>query len=279
MDLKSLHYFVMVFEARSFSGAAKSCFIAQPSISAAIAQLEQTLNTALFNRHARGATATERGSQLYPLAKQLLGQADAIKTVFKAENCKQAFYLGVTRGLGVERMSALLKDFTASQELMELTLVPHKDKSDARIIIKAELNEQEEHQLLWQEKYLLALPYNHVLTLKDNIQLSDLDGLAFIQRVPCTAWHSLQETLTLAGVCVDIRAKIQTIDYALGLVNAGLGCALVPAHPEVLNKNDIAFREIQGVQLNREVVLAYQQSSPLLTSLKKLVKKHSQLSW
>ncbi len=81
MDLKSLTYFTSVYEKHSFSGAAKACYIAQPSISAAVAQLEQQLNVPLFTRHARGVTATEHGKKLYPLAKQLLGQAVAIKSV------------------------------------------------------------------------------------------------------------------------------------------------------------------------------------------------------
>jgi DNA-binding transcriptional LysR family regulator len=274
MDLRNLHYFVSVYEQKSFSAAAKKCFVAQPSISSSIAQLEQTLNVLLFIRYGRGVNATSDGERLYPLAKQLLGQAQAIKMIFAEQSAKQSFYLGVTKGLGVARMSALLKDFTSSQERMELTLVPQSGKCDARIIIKEELDEQEIFTSLWQEDYLLALPYNHVLTLKENIVLADLDGLHFIQRTPCTAWNSLQEILVLAGFTLDIRAKIQTIDYAIGLVNAGLGCALLPAHSEVMSKSDLVFRPIEGVSLMRETVLVYHQSSTFIKQLEQLVIKH-----
>ena len=82
MDLKALAYFIAVYEKKSISAAAKACFIAQPSISSAIKQLEQSLKNQLFTRHARGVLPTDAGNQLYPLAKQLLGQADAIKSVF-----------------------------------------------------------------------------------------------------------------------------------------------------------------------------------------------------
>ena len=275
MDLRSLKYFIAVYEQQSFSAAAKSCFVAQPSISAAISQLEQSLNSQLFQRHARGVKASEAGAKLYPLAKKLLGQADAIKTLLGRQDSKQAFSLGVTRGLGVERMSALLKDFTTSQESMELTLVPHSQNCDARIILKEQLKESETYVQLWQEDYLLAIPYNHVLCLKDSIHLADLDGLPFVQRTPCTEWDTLSDALTLAGVSVDIRAKIQTIDYALGLVRAGLGSALVPAHTEVLSKSEIVFKPIQGLKLMREVVFAYQQDSVVIQALKQAVIRHS----
>ncbi|MDO6444452.1 LysR family transcriptional regulator [Colwellia sp. 1_MG-2023] len=272
MDLKHLNYFITVYEQKSFSSAAKYCFIAQPSISAAVAQLEQELQQVLFTRHARGVTPTEQGEKLYPLAKQLIGQADAIKQTFLSQGIQQSFRLGVTKGLGVKRMSALLNDFTSAETTMELTLVPQHENSDARIIIKEELKDEEKYHLIWQEDYLLVLPINHPLSLKDEIQLTDLDGLAFIQRSPCNAWQMLNDTLTLSGIQLDIRAKIQTIDYALGLVRAGLGCALVPAHPEIIENTDLTFKAIDKLQLTREIVLAYQHTTPLLRTLKQQVK-------
>ncbi|WP_412971287.1 LysR family transcriptional regulator [Glaciecola sp. MF2-115] len=275
MDLRSLKYFVSVYQERSFSAAAKACFVAQPSISFAIAQLEENLKTTLFNRHARGVTPTNTGERLFPLAQQLLGQADAIEKLFTEDSRKQSFLLGVTKGLGVERMSALLKDFTSSQELMELTLVSHSQACDARIIMKEDIDESEQYLSIWKEDYLLALPYNHVLSLNESITLSDLDKLPFIQRTPCVAWNTLNDTLALAGYTVDIRAKIQTIDYALGLVQAGLGCALVPAHPEILNKTELVYRPIEGLRLMREIVFAFKQRSALIEQLQQIVVKHS----
>jgi DNA-binding transcriptional LysR family regulator len=278
MDLRSLQYFCSVYEQQSFSSAARVCFIAQPSISSAISQLEQTLETELFIRHTRGVKNTGSAERLYPLAKKLLGQADAIKVLFKKKDTKEVFYLGVTKGLGVERMSALLKDFTASQPLMELTLVSHTDHCDARIITKEELDEKEFFIKLWQEDYLLALPYNHALSLKDTVTMSDLDELPFIQRTQCSAWNTLNDTMTLSGLSVDIRASIRTIDYALGLVQAGLGCALVPAHSEVIRKRDIVFRSIEGLSLTREVLFSYQEKSQdkqnIIDSLQQLIVKH-----
>ena len=275
MNLRNLKYFVAVYQLKSFSAAAKACYIAQPSISSAVAQLESELNQSLFLRHARGITATDHGEKLYPLAKQLLGQAEAITSVFNVQKDKQKFRLGVTKGLGVKRMSNLLKDFTACEPMIELSLVPQHDPCDARIIIKDELKDEEEYLSLWQEDYVLALPLNHSLSLAKTIKLADLDQLPFIQRTPCSAWTRLSDALTLNGISLDIRAKIQTIDYALGLVRAGLGCALVPAYREIVEHNDLSFKPIAGLQLTREIVVAYQQSSALLTTFKQLVEKHS----
>jgi DNA-binding transcriptional LysR family regulator len=275
MDLKSLNYFISVYELKSFSAAAKACFIAQPSISAAIAQLEQQLKVKLFIRHARGVTPSEQGKKLFPLAKQLLGQAGAIKNVFSEKTHKQPFNLGVTRGLGVERMSLLLKEFTSANPSVELTLVPHTENVDARIILKDELQEHEQYIDMWHEDYLLAVPYDHIFALEDTVTIQQLDGLPFIQRMPCSAWDHLQDTLAIAGISLDVRAKITTIDYALGLVHAGLGCAFLPAHSEIIKRSDVVFRPIVGLQLTREIVLAYTTSSKAINNLKRLARKHA----
>jgi DNA-binding transcriptional LysR family regulator len=275
MDLKSLNYFISVYELKSFSAAAKACFIAQPSISAAIAQLEQQLKVQLFIRHARGVTPSEQGKKLFPLAKQLLGQAGAIKNVFSEKTHKQPFNLGVTRGLGVERMSLLLKEFTSANPSVELTLVPHTENVDARIILKDELQENEQYIDMWHEDYLLAVPYDHIFALEDTVTIQQLDGLPFIQRMPCSAWDHLQDTLAIAGISLDVRAKITTIDYALGLVHAGLGCAFLPAHSEIIKRSDVVFRPIVGLQLTREIVLAYITSSKAINNLKRLAQKHA----
>ncbi|WP_448568063.1 LysR family transcriptional regulator [Thalassotalea ganghwensis] len=278
MDLRALKYFVAVVENGSFSGAAKACYIAQPSISAAISQLEDELKKQLFVRHTRGIEVTEHGDKLYPLALQLLGQAAAIKQSFINQKDKSTFLLGVTRGLGVKRMSALLKDFTGAQIDMALTLVPHQENCDARIILKEELRADEEYINLWQEDYVLAIPSRSPLTLLDKVTIADLHQVAIIQRTPCLAWQALNETLALSGVELDIRARIQTIDYALGLVKAGLGCALVPAHPEVLEHTDVVFQSIDGLKLTREIVLAYEKINPLVENLKQIAMQHQQLN-
>jgi len=275
MDLRALHYFSKVYEIGSISGAAKACFIAQPSISSSIQQLENELCCQLFFRHARGVKASEAGEQLYPLAKKLLGQADAIKTIFTDNTKKIPVRLGLTKGLGVARMSALLKDFTASIDAMELTLVPPEEPCDAKIIASEEKLQDDTFHPMWQENYALAVPHNHVLAFQKSIELKDLQQQPFIHRTTCSVWPQFVEALQQADIIIDVRAKIQTIDYALGLVSAGLGLALLPLYSETQQNNDISFQPIQGLALTRNIGLAYQKQSQVTDLLNFIINRHS----
>jgi LysR family transcriptional regulator, benzoate and cis,cis-muconate-responsive activator of ben and cat genes len=269
MELRPLAHFVAVYEQGSLSSASRRRFIAQPSLSAAIKQLENELGQQLFLRHARGVKATEAAEQLYPLAKQLLAQADAIHSVFSGGLKKEPFRLGVTKGLGVSRMSALLKAFTSARDALELSLVPPEDSSDARIITRDLLQQGEHYQLIWQDSYQLAVPANHPLSLQNSISINDLTDMAFIQRSPCEGCAALRHLAQQAGIKLDIRARIQTIEYALGLVSAGVGCALVPVHEE-LHSPDIRFVPLQGLELSREIGLAWRQQTEIISTFIKL---------
>ena len=72
MDMRELRYFIAVFEECNLTAAAKRSFVSQPSISVAIADLEQELGTTLFIRHKKGVTPTASADDLYPLARRLV---------------------------------------------------------------------------------------------------------------------------------------------------------------------------------------------------------------
>ena len=271
MDLRALGYFVSIYETGSLSAASKASFVAQPSISASLKQLEQDLSSPLFIRHARGVKATAAGEQLYPLAKQLIGQADAIRLLFDHSKFKIPFRLGLTKGLGVERISAVLRNFTASTESLELTLVSPDEPNDARIISRDMLQNGEKFVFIWQEQFQLAMPHVHPLALKKEIAISDLQGLAFILRSPCEGWNQLRKQLQTADIKLDVRARIQTIEYALGLIKAGLGCAFIPVSDEVAMDTEINFRPLKDIPLSREIGLGYRQESAIIESLKHIL--------
>lgn len=273
MDLKALSYFIAVYEKQSISAAAKACFIAQPSISSAIKHLEESLKNQLFTRHARGVQPTDAGDVLYPLAKQLLGQADAIKAVFDHKSHTVPFRLGLIGALGVDRMSLLLKEFTSVIEGIELTLVGQDDECDARIITEHYVNDKEQFQTMWQDDYVLAVPSNHPLRLKPQVTLSDFEQLSMIQRTPCEAWDTLITTLQQHNIDIDVRAKIHTMEYALGMVRAGVGCALLPNVNQIMQAQDVVFKTIDGIDLSRLIGLAYKTRSEPVEILKVLASK------
>lgn len=88
--LSRIEAFVRVAEVGSFSGAARSLHMSQPSVSKAVAELERQLGTQLLNRTTRQVSLTEAGKVYYERAKQvttLLAEAD--NTALRAQTDMQ----------------------------------------------------------------------------------------------------------------------------------------------------------------------------------------------
>ena len=72
MDARQLRFFLAVIDYEGFSKAAEQLYIAQPSLSQAIAGLERDLGVALFHRVGRGVKPTDAGLNLIGPARQVL---------------------------------------------------------------------------------------------------------------------------------------------------------------------------------------------------------------
>ena len=71
--LRQLKYFVTTVQSGSVAGASRQLHIAQPSISNAIKNLEDSFGVQLFIRHhAQGVTLTSSGERFYHKAEELL---------------------------------------------------------------------------------------------------------------------------------------------------------------------------------------------------------------
>lgn len=278
MDLRQLNYFVAVYENGSISAAARACHVAQPSLSTALQQLEDELGTTLFVRQSRGVTPTEDGERLYGHAGRLLSQMQSLKASFRHSVKRVQFRLGLIRALGVERMSQLLREFSAGVEGLELHLVEPEEEADARIITPKMLKAGEQFLPIWTDYFLVAIPAGHPLALKQSLLLDDFDGLALIKRTPCDAWSQFYPELIRNGIQPDIRADIHTIEYALGLVSAGVGAALVPDFEVLRDRQDVVLRPLEGISLQRTIGLAYPRSKtgqPALEWLRSLCQQRS----
>ena len=82
MTLQQLRYAVEVADAGSMTAAAARLFVSQPSLSAAVSELEAEVGIAIFERSSRGARPTEDGTRFLSYARQVVEQADLLESVY-----------------------------------------------------------------------------------------------------------------------------------------------------------------------------------------------------
>ncbi len=92
MTLAQLRYAITVANASSMNEAARNLFISQPSLSAAIKDLEEEIGVELFRRTNRGISVTPEGEEFIGYARQVVEQYQLIETKYvNKEQVKKKF--------------------------------------------------------------------------------------------------------------------------------------------------------------------------------------------
>ena len=79
ITLQHLHYFIEVAAEGSITGAAELLYVAQPTMSAAMKDLESRVGRTLLARSARGVTLTEEGAEFLGYARQVVEQMSLLE--------------------------------------------------------------------------------------------------------------------------------------------------------------------------------------------------------
>lgn len=92
MTLAQLKYAITVANGNSMNEAARNLFISQPSLSAAIKDLEEEIGIELFRRTNRGISVTPEGEEFIGYARQVVEQYQLIETKYvNKESVKKKF--------------------------------------------------------------------------------------------------------------------------------------------------------------------------------------------
>jgi DNA-binding transcriptional LysR family regulator len=78
VELRQLRYLVAIDDAGHVGRAAGALYVSQPALSYALRKLEAELGVQLFDRHARGVTATEAGREVIREARAAVIAADRV---------------------------------------------------------------------------------------------------------------------------------------------------------------------------------------------------------
>ncbi len=113
MTLIQLRYIVTVAAAGTISEAAKRLYISQPSLTAAIKELENELGITIFNRTNKGVMLSTDGEEFLGYARQVIEQTNLIEEkYFGATSVKHQFCVSTQHySFAVEAFVDLLKEY------------------------------------------------------------------------------------------------------------------------------------------------------------------------
>lgn len=268
-DLRALRYFVAAYEEGSVTSAAKRCFISQPSVSNAIANLEHELSARLFDRVRTGLVATDDGCRLYPLATRLLAEAAAVTEAFG--RARRELKLHLQADIHMQQVAAVAKSIQLARPEIQLRLTQEDTGADLRLVSAQEVRPDEWAESLWEDEYVAALPTSHRLSSRETFSMHDLDGADFIERPTCLMNMSFRHLLARQNIRPVVRAAAEREEAVASLVAIGVGVAILP-RSHCSGSEGITVLPIDSEASNaRRVCLCSPLASPSMVELAKEV--------
>lgn len=265
MELKQLNAFIAVAEEQSFSTAAESTGLSQPSLSRLIKQLEDELGVELLDRYHRPLQFTAAGEFFYHKLTTLLVELDTLvnltQQIGKPSNrLTIGFVPSVLYGLLPEVIATLkrhypdlnihLRDISSYQQINALK----SGEIDVGFGRFAHHDNRIKQVLLRHERYVIALPHSHRLCQQPSVKLSevlDIDTVLILYHqthLPKTAATTITEPLlhlfAQHGISPPHTIHVSDLQVALGLVAADEGVTLVPDSLKTLRSEQIHYRPI-----------------------------------
>ena len=201
MTLQQLKYVVEVAERGSITEAAKALFIAQPSLSAAVRELEEEAGITIFLRNSRGILLTQEGAEFLGYARQVVQQAALIEDKYIAHSAsRQRFsvstqhysftssaFVELVRAQGGQSYEFVLREGKTYDTIMDVRHL----RSEMGVIYLCSFNEAvirktlRESNLVFSELFS-ARPHifigrNNPLAGKKKVTMDDLKPFPFIQ--------------------------------------------------------------------------------------------------
>lgn len=105
MTIQQLRYVIVITDKGSLNKASEVLYVAQPSLSSAIQELEKELGIIIFNRTGRGVTLTNDGEEFVAYARQIVYQYEQLEEKYITGNIKKKF------GISTQHYSFAVKSF------------------------------------------------------------------------------------------------------------------------------------------------------------------------
>ena len=243
MNLQQLRYFLATAEHGSFTAAARSLYLAQPSLSEQVRQLEAELGVDLFARVGRGIVLTEAGRAFRPEAERVLAGVerarDAVRDVRELRGGTLSFGMfGTASGYLIADLAG---DFRKRHPDVRLRLVGQNSSRVADAVRSGRL-----------EAGLVVLPVDDdglevrpvhreelIVVSRTPERVGERMTIEKLAELPLVLYDAeygladpmrrqLAERAQLAGVTLRSVVEVEDLEAAVQLVARGIGDTVVP---------------------------------------------------
>lgn len=278
ISLKQLRYYLVSAKHNSLRQAARELKISQPSLSAQLQKLEESLGVELFERSKGGINLTPLGRDLLNHAQQAVNAAEVIvdAAAFATKGPSGTFRLGASPTLGPYALPWVLPEvhkkyggikFFVREEVPDLLAEGLYSGRYDLILTTLPLKEEGITVMpLFREPLYLVMNRQHPLAHNTSIRASQLAGLEILT---LEEHHLLFRQVE--DLCKQFKAEIlrdyegTSLDSIRQMVYMEMGVAFLPAlyiRSEILDRDELSVVSITGEPIDRVHALVWRDTSP-----------------
>ena len=294
MDTRQLLYFRAVVDNGSFTHAAESLDMTQPSLSLSIRKLEKELNAQLLSRGRSGVSTTEAGDYVYETAVKVdallnetqrhiseitgdkastvsLASAPILNWEFTPSALAELKRIYPTANISLDdaEPASAIKHLLDGQ--VDLALLP---TSDPKAFIRRYSPELTVHQVATFD-YSVALP-QRLAELESPVSLAELKKETWLvpprsRELPELAefYHDLWNSRP--GLKPEKTQEVASLNSAIPMVSSGLGVSIVPNCAPTVQPHGIITRPIADDLPRYYAIVAYRTDRELTAAAQDLV--------
>ena len=267
MTLQQLKYAVAVADTHNITEASRRVFVSQPSLTAAIRELEAEMGITIFSRSNKGVSVTNEGDEFLSYARQVLEQATLLEDRFKSDGAASGntifsvscqhysfavnAFVDVIRMFGGNEYNFTLRE-TQTHEIIED--VAHL-KSEIGVLYLSNRNENVITKLIKKNNLtfepLFTAPLHifiskkNLLAKKKKIKLSDLAAFPYLtyEQGDFNSFYYAEEPLTEidfeCSKSIQVRDRATLFNLLIGLDGFTI-CSGIISHelngPEIISR-------------------------------------------
>ncbi len=276
-SLRQLRYLVAVADHRHFGRAAAACNVTQPTLSAGIKELEDSLEAALVDRTSRQVVLTPLGRDIAERARLLLHDAEALVRAAKTARAPLTgtVHMGVIPTIGPFLLPRVLPQLRKAYPKLRLFLTEdlterlveqlHAGKLDVLLVALPYACGNVESVTLFEDRFSVACPRDSKLATAPSIRPADVppENLLLLQDGHCLREHALS-ACRLTDKAHAEAFEATSLHTLVQMVDNGLGITLLPQlaiDAGILRGTRLVVRPLAAKQPSRDIGLVWRRGS------------------
>lgn len=284
MTLNQLYYFQTVAKYENYRKAAEELLISQPSLSRAIASLEDDLGVLLFEKNGRGVNLTKSGKLFLEYADRIIHECEIAQTkMFEMATDGGKIDIGYVFPLAGHYIPYNVRNFLNHKENKNVTFNFYQGHTSAiaRKVKTGELDagfggymERDDFEFysIMSEEIMLITPKNHALDSQDEVSINEVMNYPIIgyDRESGLGNYTNQVYKRLS-LKPNIVVECPDEHSILAMVSENFGIALVP-RIEDLDESRVTVHKIKDADLTQKLFMFWQKDRYQIPAVERFIK-------